>query len=223
MPLFECRNLHRYICACIFPCVPMNTIRRRLAESSDNYVHEGHNNGDVETTAAAIGSLVCVDAPCLAGAMVFNRHAQHWLRDFSRKLVGCCCGPHDDVEDEDDDEDEDENDEGWERNNENEGVWKKRWQSLVHSKVARAMSVAACVIYPMLICPTTCYLRSRAIERAEVDTESSCATAEISCCCWPCALVQVEDELHGDAYQARGLRRSLISTTSAPMISRMDI
>lgn len=140
--LFECRNLHKYACAIVFPCVPMNTVRRLL--------NKEHENSDVESSAAAVISV----APIVVGAMSFNQSS--------------------------DDEPDD--------------------------KMNPMLMTIACLLYPCLVCPTTCILRSYAIERTSI-VEPCQKTALISALCWPCALVQIEDELHGAEYAMAHVRR----------------
>lgn len=153
--LFECRNLHKYACAMVFPCVPMNTVRRLL--------NKEHENNDVESSAAAVISA----APLVVGAMSFNQ-------SFEQQAALCCHGSDEDAEEE----------------------------------LNPMLKTAACLIYPCLICPTTCILRSYAIDHVKI-VESCPQTTLISMLCWPCALVQIEDELHGQGYAMAHVRRDL--------------
>jgi hypothetical protein len=73
----------------------------------------------------------------------------------------------------------------------------------------RLKVVAACALYPLLVCPTVCWMRRRVIHEAEIESESLWHSGQVALCCWPCALVQMEDELQGDSYEARGMHYSL--------------
>ena len=158
-PLFECRNLHKYVCAMVFPCVPMNTVRRLIMKE--------HDNSDVESSAAAVISV----APLLVGAMSFNQEIEQGLQHF-------CHGDDGEYDDE-----------------------------MENSTLARC----ACLIYPLLICPTTCVLRSYAIDRVKIQGEPCYTTALLSTLCWPCVLVQTEDELQGEAHAGGHIRHLLRS------------
>ena len=74
------------------------------------------------------------------------------------------------------------------------------------SKIGAAM---ACMVYPLLVCPTTCWLRRRVVHEAGVEDESLWKTGQIAMCCWPCGLVQMEDEMQGEAHTSKGMKRSL--------------
>jgi hypothetical protein len=171
-PLFECRNLHQYLCAMVFPCVPMNTVRRLLQRQ---YSEENH---DFETVSAGVLSSI----PCALAAMSFNRQVAERLLWGVNK----------------------EEEEGYLWNME-----EAHEEAEAEVKRGRLKVAAACVLYPLLVCPMTCWLRRRVIQEAEIDSESLWQSGQVALCCGPCALVQMEDELQGDTYEARGMQHSL--------------
>ena len=182
--LFQCHNRHRYLCACVCPCVPINTVRRLIWEQDSS-----DSNMDVESSAAAVGSVVFADAPCLVGAMVFNHRLENWIRSCGSKGDNECCGSRGD-------------------DDEPASQWQE-WQAYAHDHLSDHMAALACLVYPAIVCPTTWALRRYAVDRKDIDNEGCLKSAEIACCCGPCALVQMEDELEGDDYIGKGLRRSL--------------
>ena len=195
-PLFALHNLHKYVCACIFPCIPMNSVRHMI----DDSFHWNLHNNDVQTAGGAAVS-VCVDIPCIAGAMVFNHHFDRTVG----RLLSCrssnsclCCGL---MGEEDDNEDEEEEEE--------EGGWWSHWQNYAQEKMSKTMALAACIVYPLLICPLSCLLRRQTLNKLEIHNESTAESIEVSCCLWPCSLVQMEDELRGDEYNSQRLSQGI--------------
>jgi hypothetical protein len=166
----------------------MNTVHRLL---EDDY-----HAGDVESSAGAVGSAVLLDAPCLAGAMVFNQQVEQKLKrlfygeeeDHRHKQMFSDIYVCSDREED------------------------NSWQAMVNSRMSTVWACLACMVYPSLICPTTCWLRRRAVAKADIRTETCADTAQVVACCWPCALVQMEEELQGDAHEFKKMQRSLAST-----------
>ena len=172
-PLFECRSLHKYVCAIVFPCVPMNTVRRLLQRQ---YSQDNH---DIETVSAGVLSSI----PCVLGLMSVNRHM---VEAFFAPLIGSK---------------QDTNADAW---------WDAKEEEEAECDNGQRLKVAAaCALYPLLVCPTVCWMRRRVIHEAEIESESLWHSGQVALCCWPCALVQMEDELQGDSYEARGMHYSL--------------
>ena len=148
--LFECRNLHKYVCAMLCPCVPANTIRRRLMRE--------HGNSDIESSAAAAITTI----PLVVGAMRFNQEIEQGLQNL-------CNGQEGEYDDD---------------------------------KVNAECVLCSCLMYPCLICATTCVLRSYAIEQLNIKGESCCKTTLLSALCWPCVLIQTEEEIQGHRHES---------------------
>jgi hypothetical protein len=148
----------------------MNQVWRQLDADPNT------NGTDVETGAAAVGSICCTDVPCMAGVMAFNEQF------VEREGALCSC---------------------WKGENDDEEPRQRLWadvRSVAHEHVCQRIGWLGCLIYPLMIYPMNFYLRRKAIDELGYG-EGVLQSAQIVCCAWPCSLVQLEDELKGHEFE----------------------
>ena len=177
-PLFTFHYLHKYVCACIFPCLSINSVR--------HMVYDKPTGGDDVEMASATVASVCIDAPCLAGTMALNQYAE----EFLQQNCGLCT-----VRSNNDNDEE-------EINGTIQHMWREG-KEYAGNSMNKYIAPLACLVYPFFVCPSTYLLRRAAMFRLKINQEGTLRTIQIAACCWPCALVQMEEELKGSGYDSR--------------------